>query len=356
MRNAFRIHDWRFVLPTGKLEIDSVSKRFGNVAALDEVSLDIHAGEFISFLGPSGCGKTTLLRLVAGFEDPTAGAITIDGVAVAGIPPNRRDIGMVFQSLALFPHMSVAENVGFGLQIRGEAKRSIAERVAESLALVDLEGYADRRIQQLSGGQRQRVALARALVVRPKLLLLDEPLSALDLKLRRQLQTELKGIQKKTGTTFIFVTHDQEEAISMSDRVAIFSAGKIEQIATPRELYREPSTEFVADFVGTANLVKGDLYEKFGLPANGNEALVVRPEHCAVGDRAKAKAARRTGKVESVEFMGAYSKLLVSFADSEKSWWIELPEHDGLQVDADGSVLVGFDPDAVARVPAKGSR
>jgi putative spermidine/putrescine transport system ATP-binding protein len=238
------------------LTVRDVRKSFGAVQALRGVSLDVARGEFVSFLGPSGCGKTTLLRIIAGFETPTDGEIRIDGAPINHLPPYRRPVGIVFQNLALFPHLSVAGNLGFGLSVRREGAAEIRRKVEEVLALVELQGFADRRMHQLSGGQRQRVALARALIMQPGVLLLDEPLSALDLKLRRQLQGELKRLQRRTGTTFVFVTHDQEEAMAMSDRVAVFRDGLIEQVGTPEEIYRRPLTRFVAEFVGETNIIE----------------------------------------------------------------------------------------------------
>ena len=236
-----------------------VTKRFGGFTAVKDVSLQIASGEFLTLLGPSGCGKTTLLRLMAGFDTPTEGGVWIDGEDVTQLPPYRRPVNQVFQSYALFPHLTVAENVGFGLRMQRIAPAEAAGRVAEALALVSLTGLDARRPHQLSGGQRQRVALARALVCRPKVLLLDEPLSALDAKLRRVMQLELKRLQRQLGITFVFVTHDQEEALTMSDRIAIVNAGRIEQLGTAHEIYHRPATRFAADFVGQANLLEAKL-------------------------------------------------------------------------------------------------
>jgi spermidine/putrescine transport system ATP-binding protein len=235
----------------GRIELRSLTKRFGDVTAVREISLAIEGGEFFSLLGPSGCGKTTTLRMVAGFERPTSGEILLDGSDVSGLAPNRRNVNTVFQSYALFPFLSVAENVAFGLKYRGLPKAQIAARVSEALELVRLAGYERRRPNQLSGGQQQRVALARALVLRPAVLLLDEPLGALDAKLRRTLQIELAALQKQVGITFLYVTHDQEEALTMSDRLAVMREGRIAQVGSPEEVYGEPRDAYVADFLGS---------------------------------------------------------------------------------------------------------
>jgi putative spermidine/putrescine transport system ATP-binding protein len=239
------------------VQLDKVLKRFGDSIALHEVSLKIHEGEFVTLLGPSGCGKTTLLNLMAGFAEADNGEIFIDGQLVTDTPPYQREIGIVFQNYALFPHMNVARNIGYGLRMRGVPKAEIAERVEQALALVKLAGYGERRPRELSGGQQQRVALARALVIRPKVLLLDEPFSALDKNLRLSMQLELKAIQRKLGVTTVFVTHDQSEALSMSDRVVVMSAGHVRQIGTPDAIYRSPQDPFVASFVGDANTFPG---------------------------------------------------------------------------------------------------
>lgn len=237
------------------IAIQSVTKRFGaDVVAVDDVSIDIQSGEFFALLGPSGCGKTTLLRMIAGFEVPSDGVVLIDGQDMEGVEPNKRPVNMVFQSYAVFPHMSVTDNVAYGLKMDGVAKAEIASRVEEALDLVQLPGYGARMPDQLSGGQRQRVSLARALVKRPKVLLLDEPLSALDAKLREAMQLELRNLQATVGITFVMVTHDQDEALSMADRVAVMENGRVRQLAPPRDLYEYPSCRFVADFIGKTNL------------------------------------------------------------------------------------------------------
>jgi spermidine/putrescine ABC transporter ATP-binding subunit len=241
------------------IQIRNVTKRFGAMVAVDNVSLDIIAGEFFVMLGPSGCGKTTLLRMIAGFEVPTEGQILIDGQDMAGVPPNKRPVNMVFQSYAVFPHMNVMDNVAYGMRIAGVAKAERRERAEEALALVKLDGLGTRMPDQLSGGQRQRVALARSLVMRPKVLLLDEPLSALDAKLRAQMQFELTELQDKIGITFVTVTHDQDEALSMACRIGVVNKGQVAQLATPSDLYEYPANRFVADFVGSVNIFEGRL-------------------------------------------------------------------------------------------------
>ncbi len=257
------------------IEFHEVSRYFGDIKAVDRVSVEIEQGEFFTLLGPSGSGKTTCLRMIAGFEQPTAGTIKIYGKDVTNLPPYEREVNTVFQDYALFPHMSVGQNIGYGLMIRKIPKTERARRVAEILELVRLPGLESRKPSELSGGQRQRVALARALILRPKVLLLDEPLGALDLKLRQEMQLELKAIQHEVGITFVFVTHDQEEALTMSDRIAVFDMGRIEQVGTPSGLYERPATAFVANFVGTSNLVEGAASEALiGSPA----LFSIRPE------------------------------------------------------------------------------
>jgi spermidine/putrescine ABC transporter ATP-binding subunit len=245
--------------PESSVEIAQVTKRFGEVTAVDGVSLEIRRGEFFALLGPSGCGKTTLLRLIAGFEEPDAGTVRIDGEDVTRVPPHRRPVNMVFQHYALFPHLSVEENVGFGLRYQPLARAAYAARVAEALALVRLTSYEKRRPDQLSGGQRQRVALARALILQPRVLLLDEPLAALDPNLRQEVQVELKGLQRSLGITFVFVTHDRQEALAMSDRIAVMNGGRVEQVGTPAGVFESPETEFVARFLGAVNVFTAEV-------------------------------------------------------------------------------------------------
>jgi spermidine/putrescine transport system ATP-binding protein len=268
-----------------------VVKRFGEVSAVDHVSMQIRDGEFFSMLGPSGCGKTTSLRMIAGFEYPTAGEICLSGRPIGTTPPFQRNVNTVFQSYALFPHMTVAENVAFGLEMKKVARAEIERRVDEALEMVRLAGYGGRRPRQLSGGQQQRVALARALVNRPDVLLLDEPLGALDLKLRKEMQLELKGLQERVGITFIYVTHDQEEALTMSDRIAVMSGGKVLQVGSPTEIYERPTCRFVADFIGESNFVKGRVsaVEPHGAAVTTDDGLTLRgqlTQPVRVGDEA----------------------------------------------------------------------
>jgi spermidine/putrescine transport system ATP-binding protein len=286
------------------IEVQRVSKTFvsrdvGAVYALKKVSVEIGNSEFFTLLGPSGCGKTTLLRLIGGFDGPTEGAIRIDALDVAGLPPQKRPVNTVFQSYALFPHMSVAENVAFGLQMQEWPKAEIEARVTETLRLVRLEGFTARKPSQLSGGQQQRVALARALAPKPSVLLLDEPLSALDLKLRKEMQTELKRLQRETGITFILVTHDQEEALAMSDRIAVMRDGHILQIGDPHDIYDNPNCRFVADFIGEANLIPGDL-----LGRSAAITVTIRPERISLRPDSDGSPARGEGVVSGVTFLG----------------------------------------------------
>ncbi len=288
-----------------------VSRHFGDVKAVDFVDMDIRGGEFFSLLGPSGSGKTTCLRLIAGFDRPTFGKILLYGQDVSSLPPYERDVNTVFQDYALFPHMTVGENIAYGLMIKKIPKEDREYRVKEMLDLVQLSGMATRKPNQLSGGQRQRVALARALINNPKVLLLDEPLGALDLKLRQQMQVELKTLQKRVGITFIFVTHDQEEALTMSDRIAVFNQGKIEQVGAPAEIYEHPATAFVAGFVGVSNLVRGELAKRI---AGSETTFSIRPEKIHLTeptDKAGAGTIVVDGRVRDVIYLGLYTRYLV---------------------------------------------
>jgi len=312
------------------IHVDAVSKTFGSgtdeVHALREVTLDVRENEFFTLLGPSGCGKTTLLRLIAGFEEPSAGHIELHGRTLTGLPPYRRPVNTVFQNYALFPHLSVARNVSFGLEMLGSSQDEINERVRKMLELVRLADYGNRTPAQLSGGQQQRVALARALANHPKVLLLDEPLSALDLKLRKEMQLELKRLQSETGITFIFVTHDQEEALTMSDRLAVMDDGRLLQVGTPSEIYEHPATRFVADFIGDTNFLPAERVESSGrngmyrlrdtditiaVDDNGRSAgdspvtLAVRPERAELaGDDQQQDGAIITGTLSNVVYFG----------------------------------------------------
>ena len=316
------------------IALESVSKRFGSVGAVDDVSIQIREGEFFSLLGPSGCGKTTTLRMVAGFELPDAGRILLQGDDVTTVPANKRPVNMVFQQYALFPHMTVYDNVAFGLKVKGVPRRDHVGRINEILRIVSLEGLDKRRPRQLSGGQQQRVALARALVNSPAALLLDEPLGALDVKLRKQMQLQLKAIQHDVGTTFVYVTHDQEEALAMSDRIAVMNGGKVEQIGSPREIYDQPRTAFVADFIGSLNAFDVRIDELVGEHAvmrlgEGERVVAglgadrrpgetvrvaVRPERvriAAAGATQHDGGSRVGGTVVEVVFLGMYTQFHV---------------------------------------------
>jgi spermidine/putrescine transport system ATP-binding protein len=343
------------------IELRSLSKRYGEALAADSVTLDIAAGEFFSLLGPSGCGKTTTLRMIAGFEEPTSGTVTLDGEDVTWVSPRRRKVNMVFQDYALFPHMTVAENVAFGLKLSKVPKAELRERVARILASVRLEGYESRRPAQLSGGQRQRVALARALVNEPAALLLDEPLGALDLKLRKEMQLELKAIQQRTGTTFVYVTHDQEEALTMSDRIAVMNGGKVEQVDTARAVYDRPATEFVADFIGTSNLlslrvdrreagaVAMDLGCGMAIVApdpgvgEGTISITVRPEKVCLGTEPGPGWSCLRGRIAQNVFLGSVTQLLVELQTGETLTVHELNDDEEASRLAPGAeVTVGW--------------
>jgi spermidine/putrescine transport system ATP-binding protein len=308
------------------ISLDHVSKRFGRVAAVHDVNLAIGEGEFFSLLGPSGCGKTTTLRMIAGFERPDEGRILLQGNDVTSVAPNRRPVNMVFQQYALFPHMSIYDNIAFGLKAKRVPREEHVQRISDLLRVVALEGLERRRPRQLSGGQQQRVALARALVNRPAALLLDEPLGALDVKLRKQMQLELKRIQGELGTTFVYVTHDQEEALAMSDRIAVMNAGRVEQVGTPREIYENPQTAFVADFIGSLNALDLEVDELVGgfalMRLGDGERIVVpigdgvqtgdairiavRPERVQIGSPAPDGGSRLEGTIAEIIYLGMY--------------------------------------------------
>jgi spermidine/putrescine transport system ATP-binding protein len=321
-------------MPGGTITLKQLTKRFGDQTAVDGISLEVEGGEFFSLLGPSGCGKTTTLRMVAGFEEPTSGEIILDGSDVGHLPPNKRKVNTVFQSYALFPFLDVADNVAFGLRYQGCSKAEAKTRVGEALELVQLTSYEKRRPGQLSGGQQQRVALARALVLRPSVLLLDEPLGALDAKLRRSLQVELKALQEQVGITFLYVTHDQEEALTMSDRLAVMSNGRIAQLGTPRVVYEEPADAYVADFLGVSNLMDatvtrsgspsqpcevtiGDFKVAAGcgtVTASGPVKIAIRPERVSLFGFEETGANRVPGMVERNVFLGNATQVVVRLA------------------------------------------
>jgi spermidine/putrescine transport system ATP-binding protein len=316
---------------TPEIRLSGISKLFGDVRAVDDISLEIRSGEFFSLLGPSGCGKTTTLRMIGGFELPTTGTIELRGVDVTMAPPDKRPVNMVFQSYALFPHLNVHDNIAFGLRRHKVKEDEVKSRVAEALELVHLGEYGRRKPNELSGGQQQRVALARALVNRPQVLLLDEPLGALDLKLRKNLQLELKRIQVEVGITFVYVTHDQEEALTMSDRIAVMHRGKVEQLGLPEELYDHPKTRFVADFMGTTNLLKGSVESidagvaavrlvggdrcwaaaSDGIGPGYTIEISIRPEAVTIGGPGTGGPGAIQGRIEQSAFLGAGVQYLV---------------------------------------------
>lgn len=331
------------------LQFNNVSKAFGSTEAVKDFNLGIEKGELVSFLGPSGCGKTTTLRMVAGFEMPTSGHVVIDGEDITYMPPNKRDVGMVFQSYALFPNMTVAGNIGFGLKVMKKPPEEIEQRVKEMLELINMPEYGDRYPSQLSGGQQQRVALARALALRPEVLLLDEPLSALDAKIRVSLRSEIRSIQQKLGITAIYVTHDQEEALSLSDRVVVMNAGRMEQVGTPFEIYNFPQTAFVASFVGTLNAVEAEVIdpkanmlkvddnqlqaaEGFEGKRAGERVMVaIRPERLSFASEQK-KANVIDALIENITFLGSIVRVQVImgrtrfYMDTFNNPYLELPK------------------------------
>jgi putative spermidine/putrescine transport system ATP-binding protein len=328
--------DGRALIIAAAIEFRGVTRTYGVTRAVDDVSLAVAPGEFFSMLGPSGSGKTTCLRLIAGFEAPDAGRVWLEGRDVSSVPPYDRDVNTVFQDYALFPHMDVQTNVAYGLRVRGVAPAERAQRAIEALAMVKLEGFAARRPGQLSGGQKQRVALARALVNRPRVLLLDEPLGALDLKLREEMQIELKGLQRRLGITFVYVTHDQGEALSMSDRVAVFNHGRIEQLAPPRELYDRPGTSFVARFVGSSNVFEGAFAARLSGQA---QPFAVRSEHItalAVGAALPDAHVDCTGTLLDVQYHGATSR-----------WQVQV---DGMVIAAEPRGVAAPEPGATIRL------
>jgi putative spermidine/putrescine transport system ATP-binding protein len=345
------------------LELTGIQKRFGEVAAVEDFNLSAQRGEFVSFLGPSGCGKTTTLRMIAGFEQPTAGAIVVDGTDITNRPPNRRNVGMVFQSYALFPNMSVADNIGFGLKVRKTPKQRIRKKVDELLGIINLPDKGERYPYQLSGGQQQRVALARALAIEPEVLLLDEPLSALDAKIRVVLRKEIRSIQRQLGITTVYVTHDQEEALSLSDRVVVMSEGRIEQIGSPADIYNFPATSFVASFVGTLNLLGANVVDASAgrLSVDGQEiraakpiaearngatvTVALRPESIELGEGGGTN--RLTGTVEDVSFLGSIVRTRVRIGDAGTTVSLDTFNDPNLTTAAiDEVVTLSFPPEA----------
>ncbi|MCE1178157.1 MAG: ABC transporter ATP-binding protein [Micrococcales bacterium] len=342
--------------PTPAIRLSALRKEFPGhppVVAVDSIDLDIAAGEFFSMLGPSGSGKTTVLRMIAGFEEPTSGTVELAGDDVTGLPPYRRDVNTVFQDYALFPHMSIQDNVEYGLLVKKVAKAEARRRAGQALEQVRLSDMGKRRPAQLSGGQRQRIALARALVNRPKVLLLDEPLGALDLKLREQMQVELKAIQREVGITFLFVTHDQEEALTLSDRIAVFNAGRIEQVGTAREVYEQPATDFVAGFVGTSNRITGAAARAV---VGRDGSFGIRPEKLTVvrrGSSAGDGLAHAPGTLAEVVYAGPVTRYVVDLDAGSRV--IALHQNDHQSIDADlqrgADVDIAWHPEHVIAVP-----
>ena len=351
---------------SGEVKLVDLVKRFADVTAVAGINLEMQPGEFFSLLGPSGCGKTTTLRLIAGFERPDEGQILLDDADMAQVPPHRRNVNTVFQNYALFPHLNVFDNVAFGLRYKDVGKQEIKQKVRDSLALVRLEGMQKRRPSQLSGGQQQRVALARALILNPAVLLLDEPLGALDAKLRKALQIELKALQEEVGITFIYVTHDQEEALTMSDRLAVMSDGRIEQVGTPNEVYEEPRTTYVADFLGVSNLMDaraegsdgngrckvrlGDFQLVAGQgesDARGEAKIVIRPERVGLERQGAGGENRVPGMVERVVYVGSILQVIVHLAPGQTlQAWIQ-NQGEGLPYEQGTPVTIYLPPDAL---------
>ncbi len=334
------------------IELKNISVAFDGQQIIENMNLYIRDKEFITFLGPSGCGKTTTLRMIAGFQEPDSGEVIFDGKKINGVPPHKRQLNTIFQRYALFPHLNVYENIAFGLRLQKKSEKEIKEAVTDMLQKVNLKGFERRNISSLSGGQQQRVAIARALVVKPRVLLLDEPLGALDLKLRKDMQVELKNIQKSLGITFIYVTHDQEEALSMSDTIVVMDSGVIQQIGTPTDIYNEPKNAFVADFIGESNIIEGVMKDDFWVEMAGHKFkcldkgfgvdekvdVVVRPEDVDVVDVDKAMI---SGVVTSITFKGVYYEIIVEIKGFK--WMIQSTEHQAV-----GSTIgINVEPDAI---------
>jgi len=353
----------------GEVQLIDLVKRFGDFTAVDGINVAVAAGEFFSLLGPSGCGKTTTLRMIAGFERPTEGQVVLDGADVATVPPHRRNVNTVFQNYALFPHLNVEKNVAFGLKYKDTSKEESRRLVGRALELVRLSGYERRRPNQLSGGQQQRVALARALILNPAVLLLDEPLGALDAKLRKALQIELKSIQEEVGITFIYVTHDQEEALTMSDRLAVMSNGRVEQVGPPEEVYEEPSTAYVADFLGISNLMDAvafgpddggcrvrigefELVAGRGEPdAHGEVKVAIRPERVDLEAAGSSGANRIPGMVERIVYVGSMMQVIVNLAPGEKLQALVQNEGEQLPFQQGTAVAVHLPQEALRVLP-----
>ena len=355
--------------PTGGVELAGVTKTYGDAVAVDDLTLSVQPGEFLSLLGPSGCGKTTTLRMIAGFEHPDSGGISISGRSVLGLPPHKREVNTVFQAYALFPHMTVAENVAYGLQQRRVPKAEQRERVAEALDMVQLRRFADRKPTMLSGGQQQRIALSRALINRPSVLLLDEPLAALDRQLREEMQVELKLLQARLGTTFVFVTHDQGEALSMSDRIAVMRAGRVEQLDAPERIYAAPASAYVASFIGQQNFVKGRVtaagdaietelgvidgtWGADAVPAGGDAVAAIRPEFIGL-EPAGSGGRGADARVLSVSYLGETLQVVVGAGS--QTLLVRTPAPSAPDVAVDDDVRCVWSPSSVRLFAAEGA-
>jgi len=357
----------------GEVRLVDLVKRFGDFTAVAGINLDMPPGEFFSLLGPSGCGKTTTLRMIAGFEKPSDGQILLDGTDMAQTPPHKRNVNTVFQNYALFPHLTVEENVAFGLKYKNATKAETKERVGKSLELVALSDFGKRRPNQLSGGQQQRVALARALILNPAVLLLDEPLGALDAKLRKRLQIELKALQEEVGITFIYVTHDQEEALTMSDRIAVMSQGRVEQVGDPKEIYEEPATAYVADFLGVSNLMEGTAsgpgdggckvaLGEFNLMAGQGDAgtsgptkITIRPERVVLEAQGTTGPNRVPGMVERVVYVGSILQVIVNLAPGERIQAWSQNEGEDLPFESGTAIVAHLPKEALRVLPESGT-